>query len=216
LSTGTWIVVAIVLVVLAAVVAFAGAKRVRVRRARTRFLQERFGDEYARVVRRRHRHSGERELKARLAAHEALHIERLTPAARQAHTDTWRDIQFYFVDSPSMAVREAEHLLVAVMSERGYPTDDFESRVAALSVDDPDLAVKYRAAYGSHQLAEAGAEPLDQLLDAFLTFRMLIDTLLERPAREPELEQATPPEPTAEEPRTEIEPEPTTHPDGEG
>lgn len=212
MNTWEWVVVGVIALMVAVSGLSIMSRRVTARHGRTRSLQERFGDEYTRTVQAHRRKAGERELEGRLAAHEDLDLQRLTPATRSAHTEAWRDIQYGFVDSPTSSVREAEHLAVAIMGERGYPTEDFEGRVAALSVDDPELAGQYRAAFGTYQLAEAGSQSLEVLLEAVLTYRTLVEALLARPTRETGLPDTTAPE-LVEEPDDQAQQSPPTGPD---
>ena len=71
--------------------------------------------------------------------------------ARVSATSTeWERVQARFVDDPAGAVREADGLIQSVMSERGYPVDDFDQRAADISVDHPQVVENYRE---GHRLA---------------------------------------------------------------
>ena len=64
---------------------------------------------------------------------------------RASATSTeWQRVQARFVDDPEGAVREADVLIQSVMSERGYPMDDFDQRAADISVDHPRVVENYR------------------------------------------------------------------------
>jgi hypothetical protein len=156
----------------------------RQRRVRADALRDRFGPEYDRAVGSNGRWEGERALESRLAEYGDLEHPSLSPRVREEHTETWRRLQLAFIDSPERSVREAEHLVVTVMEERGFPTDDGGVRADALSVEDPDLADSYRAAHRAFCLAERGAASSDQLLGAILVYRELFERLLDRPRRE--------------------------------
>ena len=54
--------------------------------------------------------------------------------------------QGQFVDDPAAAVTAAYGLVRTVMSERGYPTDDFERQADNVSVDHPGVVGDYREA----------------------------------------------------------------------
>ncbi len=179
---------------LAAVVAVPWVRRrVTGGRRHRRDLRDRFGLEYEHAVAEQGRRSGERALDERLASYEGLEHHSLAPAVREEHTQTWRDLQFGFVDSPERAVREAEHLVVSVMDERGYPTEDVTVRADALSIEDPDLATGYRAAHRTFRGADRGEAALHQLLGAFLVYRELLEYLLGRPKREQTVFDVEPP-----------------------
>jgi hypothetical protein len=161
------------------------ARQRRAERRRAAVLHERFGPEYDLAVARAGRHDGERELEARIERYAELDHPKVAPASRRTHTETWQRIQFEFIDTPERSVREAEHLVVTVMDERGFPTDDAVVRADALSVEHPDLAESYRAAHRAFALAERGQASIEQLLGAVLTYRELFEQLLERPRHEP-------------------------------
>jgi hypothetical protein len=57
-------------------------------------------------------------------------------------------VQSAFIDNPSVAVGEADMLVIEVMRERGYPIDDFDQQAADISVDHPTVVENYRAAHG--------------------------------------------------------------------
>jgi hypothetical protein len=173
----TWLVVgiaAIVVVAIAFIIGRASASR------RTRHLRERFGTEYdrtAKVV------GGKRDAEAELAAreerHEQLNIRPLPTEARKRYADQWRTVQSQFVDAPAAALSAADGLVNSVMSDRGYPMDDFEQRAADISVEHPQVVENYRAAHRvSEQTANGGATTEDQRL-AMQRYRSLFEELLD-------------------------------------
>ena len=88
-------------------------------------------------------------------------------------------MQARFVDDPEGAVREADVLIQSVMSERGYPMDDFDQRAADISVDHPRVVENYRE---GHRLARANAlgdGTTEDLRQAMQHYRALFDELLE-------------------------------------
>ena len=123
-------------------------------------------------------------LDQRLDAYESLELQNLPPASRDDHTERWRELQFHFIDSPEGAVREAEHLVVTVMAERGYPTADHMTRADAISLTDPTLATDYRNAHASSRRADAGNATVEELFDAVRIYRRILETLLGRAQRE--------------------------------
>ncbi len=166
----------------------------RNRRRRAERLRERFGPEYDLAVRREGQRDGEHALEARIERYGALDHPTLPPHERKELSGLWRRLQFTFIDAPECSVREAEHLVVTVMDERGFPTVDGAVRADALSVEDPDLADSYRAAHRAFCLAELGRATTDQLLGAVLTYRELFERLLERAQRESSTFDADPPD----------------------
>jgi FtsZ-interacting cell division protein ZipA len=175
MDTWIWIVIAavVVIVVLAIVWNAARAKR-------TRALQDTFGREYDRTVDQTgDRRSAERELLDRQKQHEELDIRPLSPESRDRYVRRWQSTQARFVDDPKGAVAEADTLVQEVMQERGYPTKDFERRVADISIDHPDVVEKYRNAHGIAQATERGEASTEDMRHSVRHYRALFAQLLE-------------------------------------
>jgi len=173
----TW--VWIVIVAVAAIVVLGviwGAMRAK----RSRALQGTFGREYDRTVENAgDRRAAERELRERQKQHDELDIRPLTPESRDRYVRRWQSTQTRFVDDPKGAVAEADTLVQEVMQERGYPTKDFERRVADISVEHPDLVEKYRTAHGIAQASERGDASTEDLRQSVRHYRALFSQLLE-------------------------------------
>jgi len=173
-----WIVIAAAVVVILVLVVLAVLRSAH-QRHRSRNLQSRFGPEYDRTVKRSGRDRGEEDLEERVRAHEERPLREISPEQRERALAEWRALETRFVDSPVPAVRDADHLVYEMLRERGYPLDTVDDRAEALSVERPDLAVKYRDA---HQALVAGEERGDsdvtRLRDAMLTYRDLLNELV--------------------------------------
>lgn len=172
-----WIWILIAVLVLAGIVAAA----VFVSRGRrSTKLREGFGPEYERVVDQTgDQREAERELEGRRRRREELEIRPLSPAARERYAEDWRSVQERFVDDPEDAIGSADLLVIALMRERGYPMDDFEQRVADVSVDHPDVVENYRH---GHRLVEdhrAGRGSTEDLRQAMVHYRAVFEQLLE-------------------------------------
>src|SRR6266498_741134 len=170
-----WIVIAVVAAIVLLAVLWS-ATRAR----RTRSLQDRFGREYDRTI----EHAGdkreaERELREREKRHEQLDLRPLAPEQRDRYIEQWEVTQGRFVDDPSGAVAEADRLVQRVMKDRGYPVDDFEQRVADISVEHPDLVEKYRTANGIARASERGEASTEDLRHSVRHYRALFVELLE-------------------------------------
>jgi hypothetical protein len=76
-------------------------------------------------------------------------------------------------------VSEADTLVQEVMQERGYPTKDFERRVADISVDHPGLVEKYRTAHGIAEKAQDGEASTEEMRHSVRHYRALFAELLE-------------------------------------
>jgi hypothetical protein len=173
MDTWVWILIAaaVVAVVLLAIAWAAARKR------RSSHLREGFGPEYDRTVEEAgSRRRAESELSDREKRREELDIRPLAPGTRDRFADRWRTVQERFVDDPNGALNDAHVLVIEVMRERGYPTDDFEQRAADVSVDHPHVVENYRAAYA---ISERGDADTEQQRQAMVHYRALFDELLE-------------------------------------
>jgi hypothetical protein len=121
------------------------------RRQRTKKLQERFGPEYEHALNELgDKRQAEHELEARLDHVRALNIRPLSAGEVENFTSSWLATQTEFVDEPLTAIQKADQLIREVMKARGYPVEDFEQRVADISVSYPELVRDYR---GLHLIA---------------------------------------------------------------
>jgi hypothetical protein len=121
------------------------------RRQRTKRLQEKFGPEYERTLNELgDKRQAEHELEARLDHVKTLDIRPLPAEETERYTNEWRVTQAEFVDEPLTAIQKADRIIREVMKAKGYPVEDFEQRVADISVDYPELVTDYR---GLHLIA---------------------------------------------------------------
>ena len=175
MDTWVWIVIAVaaVIVVLAVIWSATRAKR-------SRALRDTFGREYDRTVENAgDRRAAEKELRERQKRHDELELRPLSPEARDRYVRQWQSTQTRFVDDPKGAVTEADALVQQVMQERGYPTKEFDRRVADISVDHPDLVEKYRTAHGIAENAERGEASTEDMRHSVRHYRALFAVLLE-------------------------------------
>ena len=172
-----WILIAVgVLIVIAAVVWTVVARR------RREHLRERFGPEYDRAVDEHDdQRSAEAELERREKQRERLDIVPLAPESRERYLASWRELQTGFVDEPERSVGEADKLVTEVMRERGYPMDEFDRRVADISVDHPNVVEHYREAHGISTASENGEASTEDLRQAVVHYRALFEELVEEP-----------------------------------
>ena len=171
--------VAAALIVLLALVLLVTRAR---RRHRSKVLRDRFGPEYDRVVGHNGREEGEEALRERMRQHDSLALRDVTDEEREAALASWQSVQMTFVESPATAVRDGEHLVFEVLRERGYPLESVEDRASAISVEEPELAGRYREAHAALVHAESnGAKDMTRLRDALLTYRTLLYRLVGAP-----------------------------------
>lgn len=180
-----WVGVAVLAVIVLAFTAFALASRHR--HAHRRELARRFGPEYDRMLQEKGNPAlAERELDARAKRVRKLAIKELSDGERRTFTEAWRQTQERFVDTPLIAVRSAHDLVQQVMRSRGYPVDDFEQRVADLSVDHAGVVEHYRAAHALHEQNQRGESNTEELRQAMMHYRALFSDLLGSPERAPD------------------------------
>src|ERR1700757_1444315 len=130
--------IALLVIVVIAVVAVAA---VIILQNRTKKLRARFGPEYDRAVAETgNKFKAEAQLEKVEKRVSQYPLRPLAVADRDRFQQLWRAIQGKFVDNPAGAFVEADQLLGAVMSARGYPPTDFENRATEISVD-PGMGV---------------------------------------------------------------------------
>jgi hypothetical protein len=173
MSSGTIVIIVIAIIVVVAAIAGLAYE------TRRRRLQQRFGPEYDRLVEQTgSRSKAEAELASRQRRVEGLDIRPLDPAARVRYAENWAAVQEQFVDSPQDAVMAAQRLVMAVMKERGYPTEGGDQVLADLSVDHANVLDHYRAAYDISQRAADNAASTEDLRQAMIHYRALFQDLL--------------------------------------
>jgi hypothetical protein len=174
------VVVVIIIVVVVAVAAVAAAFVYQ--RRRSHQLQQRFGPEYQRTVEASgDRQAAERDLQAREQRRSKLDVTPLTGASAGRYRDEWNALQQGFVDEPGNAVVQADRLVLRMMRESGYPVDEFDQRVADISVDHPDVAETYREAHRVAVAQAQGQTDTEELRQAVTAYRHLVYVLLADP-----------------------------------
>jgi len=177
MSNITLILVIVVAVVVIAAIVVVGYQMAR--RRRTERLREQYGPEYDRALdQTESQRAAESELQDRAKRHEELELRSLDSSERADFERRWTDVQGQFVDDPSTAVRNADRLVVDVMSARGYPVDDFDQRADDLSVRHAEVTQRYREARRIAQANEDGKVDTEDLRQAVTSYRALVMALL--------------------------------------
>ncbi|MFQ6392085.1 hypothetical protein ACLMAJ_01380 [Nocardia sp. KC 131] len=115
---------------------------------RSRRLRSKFGPEYDRTVEESEdRRRAERELAERERRHSDFDLRELSDEEKQRYVRQWAEVQERFVDTPAETLTEADRLVTTVMAERGYPTEDYDQRLADLSVQHATVLGHYRTAH---------------------------------------------------------------------
>lgn len=172
----TMIIIGVVVVAIIVVIAALLVERKR----RSDHLKRQFGPEYDRAVREHGdiRHA-EPVLLEREKRVEKFSLHPLSPAEREQYAAEWANVQRRFVDDPSIAVTQAEKLVTAVMTARGYPMGDFEQRAADISVHYPTVVQNYRSAREITLRHAQGQSSTEDLRQSMVYFRSLFDELLD-------------------------------------
>jgi hypothetical protein len=168
MSTGAiiGIIIAVIVVVAAIVVASAELRRAKMRRQ--------FGPEYDRLAQELgSKKKADAELTARQRRVEALNIHELSPDQQASYSGDWTAVQERFVDAPAEAVSAAGTLIWNVMRDRGYPADDRNASMEALTV------YHARSVDGYRQTAELRTETAttEELREAMIRYRALFEDL---------------------------------------
>ncbi|WP_051722879.1 preprotein translocase subunit SecG [Streptomyces albus] len=175
MSTGVIIILAVAALVIVALVLAP-----RVMQSGGGGLKRRFGPEYERTVAHHNgdRKAAERELSERLRRHGDLRTRPLSAEAREQYVARWAGVQEQFVDSPSQAVDAAERLLGELIRERGFPADEYDEQVAALSVHHSHHVDGYRHVHAVAARARDGRAETEELREAVVHARALFEELV--------------------------------------
>ncbi|MFO7572764.1 MAG: hypothetical protein R6W48_09235 [Gaiellaceae bacterium] len=155
--------------------ALAIVARVRRRRAR---LAESFGPEYYRTASESGSRAAERRLGEVEREHQELEIRELTPVARERYLDEWHEAERRFVSDPADAVRSAERIVLRLLEDRGYPSEDDAADTAPhVALDHPYAYERYRHAR-SAVLESNGSDETERLRRAILDYRAAFEDLV--------------------------------------
>jgi hypothetical protein len=176
-------VIIIGLVILLIIVGLIGMAMSRQRR--TKRLQEQFGPEYERTLKKMgDKREAESDLEERIAHVSTLNIRPLTAEEVNRYALEWQEVQTEFVDEPLLSLQKADRLIREVMKARGYPVEDFEQRVADISVNYPELVTNYR---GMHRIAikqSSESASTEEIRKAMIHGRALFENLINHESRE--------------------------------
>ena len=176
MSTPQVVVLAVVVAVLLVLASVAALLR---RRRRSEQLRETFGAEYDRTVEGSGgRREAERELADRQDRHAQLELRPLPAAARQRYLAAWDGVQSRFVDSPVLALSEADALLTRLLAERGFPTDDVRTQEDMLSVHHRHVLDSFRAGHAIEQQNTSARADTEQVRQGMLHFREVFEAMV--------------------------------------
>ncbi len=155
------------------------------RQRRSKHLQERFGPEYDKTLDEiGNKRQAEKELEQRIQHVHSLNIRPLTADEVNRYALEWQGVQRDFVDEPLASLQKADRLIREVMKAKGYPVEDFEQRVADISVDHPELVSDYR---GMHSIAIKQASEkvtTEDIRQALVHGRALFESLIRQSSNE--------------------------------
>ena len=168
MSTGALIgIIIVVIIVVAAIVVASG----ELRRAR---MRRQFGPEYDRLAQELgSKKKADAELTARQRRVQALNIHELSPQQQASYSGDWTAVQERFVDTPAEAVSAAGTLIWDVMRDRGYPADDRNASLEALSFYHSRSLDGYRQVQG----LRPETATTEELRAAMIRYRALFEDL---------------------------------------
>ncbi len=144
-----------------------------------RRLRRRFGPEYDRLV---EEHGSKRaaagELARRKERAEKLDIRPLSEEKRRHYSAQWEAIQADFVDRPREALQAASALLISVMNDRGYPTEDYGQIQADLSVDHARTLGRLRKAHDISARADSDSTSTEDLRQSMVHYGAVFEDLV--------------------------------------
>jgi hypothetical protein len=149
------------------------------RKNRTEGFRTRFGSEYDRAV---EEHGSSKKAEEKLA-HRAARVQTLTIrdlnfAEIQRFNGQWQMTQSRFVDHPQAAVIEADDLINALLSARGYPEGGFEQRAADISVGYPAVMEDFRKAHDIAVRRGRDDASTEDLRKAMILYRAMFDEIV--------------------------------------
>ncbi|HEY6076359.1 MAG TPA: hypothetical protein VIV36_05935, partial [Gaiella sp.] len=107
-------------------------------------------------------------------------IRPLSDDARDRFASDWQRAEGRFMDDPELAARDADRIVRDVLVERGYPSEDFDSQAAAVSVDHPKAVQRYRHGHEMvHGNGTNGDDRTENLRKAMVDFREVFAQLVE-------------------------------------
>src|ERR1700677_228459 len=168
MSTGAiiGIIIAVIVVVAAVVVASGELRRARMRRQ--------FGPEYDRLAQELgSKKKADAELAARQRRGQGLNIHDPSAERQASYSGDWTAVQERFVDTPAEAVSAAGTLIWDVMRDRGYPADDRNASIEALSVYHAGSLDGYRQVQG----IRTDTATTEELREAMIRYRALFEDL---------------------------------------
>jgi hypothetical protein len=152
-------------------------------RKRTAQLRAQFGPEYDLALREYGtRRKAEAALLDRVDRVNRMAVRPLSDAERERFWTEWDDLQARFIDHPRGAVTEADEMINSLLKARGYESGAFDRRAADLSVYHSSLVEPYRRANAIVVRAGKNEATTEELRNAMILFRALIEELLQAPA----------------------------------
>jgi hypothetical protein len=149
-------------------------------RRRTEELRARFGSEYDLALREYgSRSKAEAALVDRVNRVSRMNVRPLTETEREQYLAEWEAVQARFLDHPRGAVTEADELVHSILTARGYEGGAFDRRIADLSVHHANLVEPYRRANTAMAGAGRNEATTEELRNAMVLYRSLIEELLQ-------------------------------------
>ncbi len=107
-----------------------------------------------------------------------VQIRPLSPEHRERYLRAWDGAQRRFVDSPVVALSEADALVTQLLSERGFPTGGLPGQSEMLPVEHAPVLESYRAGRAIEQTNSSDRADIEQVRRGMLHFRTVFEALV--------------------------------------
>lgn len=118
---------------------------------------------------------------ARSSARAVLQIRPLSPDRRQCYVHAWSGAESRFVDSPVLALSEADALLTQLLAERGFPLSDIgpdeDQDQPTLSPEHAPMLQNYRAGQAIEKANSSARADTEQVRQGLQHFRLVFQAL---------------------------------------
>jgi len=148
-------------------------------------MRRQYGPEYDRLAKELGSRKAAAELAARQRRVDALGIHPLSAEQQTRYNGEWATVQERFVDAPAAAVTAADTLIWDVMRDRGYPADNRDASVEALSV----YHARPLDGYRQTQDIQTESASTEELRTAMIRYRALLQDLVGVPASQGALQR---------------------------
>lgn len=125
------------------------------------------------------RRSPDRDLGESRRRPAGLQIRPLAPASRERYLRAWDGAQTRFLDTPVVALSEADALVTQLLRECGFPTEDRPASLQSLPVEYAPVLKDLRAGRAIEKANSSDRADTEQVRRGMLHFRSVFEALVE-------------------------------------